>query len=101
MDIQSIRKSITCVILAAWAVGLVAAADPAARRITRPVIRGTRHAVSSRTPQATEVAQNILRAGGNAFDAAVAGQATLSVTDPASNGVGGDAFILIYDAKAG
>ena len=91
----------TCVILAAWAVGLVAAADPAARGIMRPVIRGTRHAVSSRTPQATEVAQNILRAGGNAFDAAVAGQATLSVTDPASNGVGGDAFILIYDAKAG
>ena len=101
MDIQSIRKSITCVILAAWAVGLVAAADPPAPKITRPVIRGTRYAVSSRTPQATEVAQNILRAGGNAFDAAVAGQATLSVTDPASNGVGGDAFILIYDAKAG
>ena len=101
MDTQSIRKSINCVVLAAWAAGLVAAADPAAPRITRPVIRGTRHAVSSRTPQATDVAQNILRAGGNAFDAAVAGQATLSVTDPASNGVGGDAFILIYDAKAG
>ena len=82
-------------------VGLVAAADPPAPKTTRPVIRGTRHAVSSRTPQATEVAQNILRAGGNAFDAAVAGQATLSVTDPASNGVGGDAFILIYDAEAG
>ncbi len=65
----------------------------------KPVIRGSQYAVSSRTPQASQAAEQILRAGGNAFDAAVAGQAALCVTDPGSNGVGGDAFILVYDAK--
>src|SRR6058998_4428309 len=66
----------------------------------RPVIRGTHAAVSSMKPEATRAAENILRAGGNAFDAAVAGQAVLALVDPASNGIGSDAEILIYDAKA-
>jgi len=70
-------------------------------RTMRPVIRGSVYAVSSRTPQATQVADRILRAGGNAFDAAVAGQAALGVTDPAMNGVGADACILVYDVRAG
>ena len=65
----------------------------------RPVIRGTHAAVSSMKPEATRAAENILRAGGNAFDAAVAGQAVLALVDPASNGIGSDAEILIYNAK--
>jgi len=65
----------------------------------RPVIRGTHAAVSSMKPEATRAAENILRAGGNAFDAAVAGQAVLGLVDPAANGIGSDAEILIYDAK--
>ncbi len=70
------------------------------RSLMRPVIRGTAYAVSTRKPEATQVAERILRAGGNAFDAAVAGQAALAVTDAASNGVGSDACILIYDARS-
>ncbi len=69
-------------------------------RTMRPVIRGTGYAVSTRKPQATQVAERILHAGGNAFDAAVAAQMVLSVVDPAMTGVGGDACILIYDAAA-
>src|SRR5256712_4989067 len=65
----------------------------------RPVIRGAHAAVSSMKPEATRAAENILRAGGNAFDAAVAGQAVLALVDPASNGIGSDAEILVYDAK--
>src|SRR2546427_6158359 len=65
----------------------------------RPVIRGAHAAVSSMKPEATRAAENILRAGGNAFDAAVDGQAVLPLVDPASNGIGSDAEILIYDAK--
>ena len=101
MRLNSARILVAVLAMGALGLPFIHADEPRPAKTMRPVVRGTRHAVSSRTPQATEVAQNILRAGGNAFDAAVAGQAVLSVTDPASNGVGGDAFILIYDAKAG
>jgi len=49
--------------------------------------------------EATEAARRILDAGGNAFDAAVGGQAALGVTDFSLNGVGSDAVLLIYNAK--
>jgi len=66
----------------------------------RPVIRGRRYAVSSMKPEATRAAAQILEAGGNGFDAIVAGQAALAIADAAMNGVGSDAVILVYDAKA-
>jgi gamma-glutamyltranspeptidase/glutathione hydrolase len=50
--------------------------------------------------EATRAAERILEAGGNAFDAIVAGQAALGVVDAALNGVGSDAVILVYDARA-
>ena len=65
----------------------------------RPVIRGRQAAVSSMKAEATDAARRILQAGGNAFDAAVAGQAALAVTDFPSNGVGSDALILLYDTR--
>jgi len=65
----------------------------------RPVIRGRQAAVSSMRAQATEAARRILEAGGNAFDAAVAGQAVLGITDFADNGVGSDAVVLVYVAN--
>lgn len=74
--------------------------DTLGSSMMRPVIRGREAAVSSMKAEATEVARRILQAGGNAFDAAVAGQAALGVTDFPSNGVGSDAVILLYDAKA-
>ena len=65
----------------------------------RPVIRGRRAAVASMKAEATEAARRILDAGGNAFDAAVAGQAALAVTDFSLNGVGSDAVVLVYDSR--
>jgi gamma-glutamyltranspeptidase/glutathione hydrolase len=52
-------------------------------------------------PLATQAAERILRAGGNAFDAIVAGQAVLGLVSPASNGIGGDATLLVHDARSG
>ena len=49
--------------------------------------------------EATEVARRILESGGNAFDAAVGGQAALAVTDFSLNGMGSDAVILVYIAR--
>ena len=65
----------------------------------RPVIRGRHAAITSMKAEATEAARRILDAGGNAFDAAVAGQAALAVTDFSLNGVGSDAVLLVYDSR--
>jgi gamma-glutamyltranspeptidase / glutathione hydrolase len=65
----------------------------------RPVIRGRHAAVASMKAEATEAARRILDAGGNAFDAAVGGQAALGVTDFSLNGLGSDAVLLVYNAR--
>jgi len=65
----------------------------------RPVIRGRHAAASSMKAEATEAARRILDAGGNAFDAAVGGQAALAVSDFSLNGIGSDAVLLIYNAR--
>ncbi|MBM3775256.1 MAG: gamma-glutamyltransferase [Acidobacteria bacterium] len=72
-----------------------------ARRTTRPVARGKRYAVSSMDPTATQAAEHVLRTGGNAFDAIVAGQAVLGLVAPAANGIGGDAVLLVHEGKSG
>src|SRR5262245_39670602 len=68
-------------------------------RTVKPVVMGTHYAVTSMMPQATLAAQRILESGGNAFDAIVGGQAVLGLVAPASNGVGSDAQLLVYDAR--
>jgi gamma-glutamyltranspeptidase / glutathione hydrolase len=78
---------------------VVVAQDEDLSRTMRPVIRGRHAAVSSMKAEATEASRRILEAGGNAFDAAVAGQAALAVTDFTMNGVGSDAVVLVYDAR--
>ncbi|HEX3878454.1 MAG TPA: gamma-glutamyltransferase [Bryobacteraceae bacterium] len=66
----------------------------------KQLARGTLYAAASMTPQATLAAEHMLEQGGNAFDAIVAGQAVLGLTQPSLNGMGSDATLLIWDAKA-
>ena len=77
---------------------LAVAQSDASGQTMRPVIRGRHAAIASMKAEATEAARQILAMGGNAFDAAVGGQAALGVTDFSLNGVGSDAVILVYNA---
>ncbi|KAM0482438.1 hypothetical protein ACHAPX_002956 [Trichoderma viride] len=65
----------------------------------RSVVYSTKGIVAASQPLAAQAGLDILKAGGNAVDAAVATAAALGVTEPNSTGVGGDMFMIFWDEK--
>ncbi|WP_083360280.1 gamma-glutamyltransferase [Pseudomonas antarctica] len=59
----------------------------------------TRHMAAAANPLAAEAGREMLRQGGSAIDAAIAMQAVLTLVEPQSSGIGGGAFILLWDGK--
>src|SRR5213595_407101 len=56
--------------------------------------------VAAESPLAAQSGARILERGGNAVDAAIAANAMMGVVEPMMNGIGGDLFAIVYDAKA-
>ena len=67
----------------------------------RPVVMGRRGMVCSGHPLASQAGAGILQQGGNAVDASIAVASTLNLVEPDMSGIGGDGFIMIYDAGSG
>src|SRR5579872_4732548 len=57
--------------------------------------------VSTSQTLASQAGAKVLEQGGNAIDAAIAANATLGVVESAMNGMGGDLFAIVYEAKTG
>jgi gamma-glutamyltranspeptidase / glutathione hydrolase len=76
----------------------VAAQD---RSYGRSMIVTDRGVVATSHVLASQAGAEVLRRGGSAMDAAIASNAVLGVTEPMMNGMGGDLFLLYWEAKTG
>ena len=69
--------------------------------VGRSVVTTTLGIVAASQPLAARAGVQILERGGNAIDAAIAANATMGLMEPTGNGMGGDLFILYYEARTG
>ncbi len=76
-------------------------ARPLDRDQGRSMVISQSGVVASESPLASQAGAMILAHGGNAIDAAVATHAVMTVVAPMWNGIGGDLFAIVYDAKTG
>lgn len=67
---------------------------------TRSEVIAKHGMVATSQPLATQIGLDILKSGGNAIDAAIAANAALGLMEPTGNGIGGDLFAIVWDAKS-
>lgn len=97
------KKWITLLALTVISSPLVQAFD----RITgkdfasRSEVIATEAMAATSHPLATQIALDVMKQGGNAIDAAIAANAALGLMEPTGNGIGGDLYAMIWDAKSG
>src|SRR2546427_9247950 len=79
----------------------VTAAPAQGRTQARSMVITRYGIVASEQPLASQIGATILAQGGNAVDAAVAANAAMGLCAPMANGLGGDLFAIVYQAKTG
>ncbi|WP_434701205.1 gamma-glutamyltransferase [Pseudomonas sp. D1-36] len=115
-DLKSNLHRLSAVSLLAVALALVACKAPpsstsASALPTAPEIasgyrtdlqthHADKHMAAAANPLAAQAGREMLRRGGSAIDAAIAMQAVLTLVEPQSSGIGGGAFIVLWDGKA-
>jgi len=90
-------KAVALLCLLVFAASAVAAQD---RGQARSMVISKSGIVAAESPLAAQAGVRILESGGNAVDAAIATNAMMGVVEPMMNGIGGDLFAIVYDAKA-
>src|SRR5580700_9728679 len=99
---MQISKFPNSVRIAAFAVAslLLTSTEAQDRSQARSMVISRGGIVASESPLASQAGVRILERGGNAVDAAIAANAMMGVVEPMMNGIGGDLFVIVYDAKA-
>lgn len=95
---RAIAYGCLLVIVAAGATGICHGQD---RSQGRSMVTTRYGVVSAESPLAAQAGAQILSRGGNAIDAAIAANAVMGVVEPMMDGMGGDLFVIVYDAKSG
>ena len=76
---------------------LLTAPLPATAQVTETVAK--HHMIAAANPHAAQAGLDMMRAGGSAVDAAIAAQLVLGLVEPESSGIGGGAFMLVYNPR--
>jgi gamma-glutamyltranspeptidase/glutathione hydrolase len=97
------RTAVVLIALAALASAVLAQQPQPQRRpvVGRSIVATRYGIVAASQPLAARAGVQVLERGGNAVDAAIAANAVMGVVEPAMNGIGGDLFVIFYEAKTG